>query len=589
MTRVLTSDLDFFSIKESLKTYLRNTTEFQDYDFEGSGLSALLDVLAHNTHMNALISNFALNESFLDTAQLRSSVVSHSKALGYLPRSRVSSAAELQIQIVGYTPGEVAVLPKYTEFTSTVDGVLYTFYTLDEYQAVDGAFSSVLVYEGKKRTKRFIVDSSPSEYPTYIIPDKNLYVDSGSCSVLDTLTSTSQTAFRRVETLDDLGPEETGYYVFELPSGEYGLLFGDGVAGVALEPGSVIVYTYLSSSGPASEGAIVFGTSATVNGKTLVVGTTTRAVGGSEKESIASIAANAPRAFAAQARAVTKQDYVTLISAFAPYAEAINVWGGEDNDPPAYGKVFIAIKPTGRDTLTDVEKSQLLAQILTKKTIGTIEPEIIDPVYQDIEVRVNVTYDSDKTILSEQQVESAAKQAIIDYGDANLLGFDSALRKSRLLAYIDSTVPAAINSSGELRIQRRFSPVLASAGRYEVLFTAPFANPTSKRILESERFQYTIEGVSYDCFLRNKEGTYQLEIYRFSNTGEVIVVDNAGSIDPNTSIVTISPFAPSNIPNPALGLRLTASVASDDKILSKRNVIIRIDPNFIFVDASTDG
>ena len=282
-------------------------------------------------------------------------------------------------------------------------------------------------------------------------------------------------------------------------------------------------------------------------------------------------------------------DYTALIKAGAGYVETMNVWGGEDNVPPEYGRVFISIKPVGREVMTDSEKIQLKENVLGRKRVINIEPVFVDPEYQYIEIRASVRYDPSKTVMTEQQLESKVKDAMVSYAGDAFLGFDSVFRKSSLLTFLDSSDDSVVSSDLDLFVQRRLKPLLGVKARYDISFTVPLANPkTVTTVISSEGFQYTIDDVTYTCFLRNKEGTGVIEIYRNSTSGDVIVASDAGYIDTTTNTLVLVPFEPSGVTDSDKGIRISAVPADQNKIAPDRNVLIRLDADRSVVSAESD-
>ena len=596
-TRINPSQLDFEQIKAALKQYYKDSGEFNDYNFEGSGLSAIVDVLAYDTHMKALTANFALNEAFLDSAQLRGSVVSHAKSLNYLPGSRNSSTAVLNVAIAGADPLITYNLPKYSLFSSTIDNVAYTFYTLDEYdtnQAAGFIFSNVNVYEGRLLTKRFIVDADTSANPIYVIPDDKMYVGSLDVQVRDGLGSESITRYRRASRVEDFASDQNVYFISEAANGYYELTFGDGLIGKAPGEGSVIEVKYLQSNAATPNGAATFSTSDTIAGLTLTPSIVQVAAGGAEKETLESIRFNAPMSYASQDRAVTESDFTALIKNAVTYVESLNVYGGEKADPPEFGKVFISVKPFGVDAMTDAQKSQLLTNTLNDRVILSVTPVLVDPIIQYLEVTSNFVYDDAKTPLTEQTLESNVAGVIETYGEENLLGFQSPFRRSVLTSTIDASNDSILSSDVVVRLQGRVKPTAAQLGvntRYDVEFTNKFAEPSSATyIVDSDPFIYSVDGVAYTCFLRNKTGTKQLEIYRRSAAGEsIIVIDDAGTIDYTRNVISLTPFAPSQVQDSDIGIRISILPASQNKINPIRNILLRLDTTKTRVTAEKDG
>ena len=583
--------LDFDTIMSKMKTYFEESGEFNDYDFEGSGLQALMRVLAWNTHMNAMVANFASNEAFLDTAQIRGSVTSHAKALGYLPRSRRSASVRLRLTLSGTTDGDGDVtIPKWTRFTTSIDGISYTFYTLDEYTATEasGWTVDVIAYEGKKLTKRFIVDTD--DYPVYVIPTADIDTSTITMKVKDGLNSAEYATYTPPTDISNLVATDQNYFMAESPNGYYEFALGDGLIGKKPPSGSVIDVEYLKSSADVVNGAVNFATSDTVAGYSIGVFATMTASGGTPRETIESVRFNAPKAFAAQNRLVTVNDYKTYLQSEVPNLETLNVWGGEDNDPPNYGRVYICIKPTDADALSDSEKAQIKENIIDPRAVITVEHELVDPKFQYIEVRMNVNYDARQTTLSQSQLESKIKDTILEYEDANLSSFSSAFRKSRLISFVDDSDLAVLSVDADILLQRRLIPTLNVKARYDLNFSTPIASVSDfDTVVTSDRFNYTVNGVSYPCFLRNKSGTNTLEIYRTSAGQEVIVIDDAGYIDTANNKIVLLPFEPSGFPDAANGIRFSVRPANDNVLKPQRDLLIRIDDVRSSVNAEKDA
>jgi len=574
------SKLNFEDIKESLKTYFKNTGEYNDYDFEGSGMNTMMDVLSYNTHLQAMYANFAVNESFLDTAQLRSSVVSHAKPLNYVPRSVRSSRALVRVTLQGSPSGDL-VLPRYLRFTAASENKIFTFYTLDEYSlnVANNYTADIFVYEGKKILKRFIVDSDQQEYPIYVIPDDQIDTTTMTVVVKGGLNATVQEAYKIPKGVEELVPERRNYFIHESANNYYEIMLGDNLIGFKPPEGSVIDIEYLKASGTEGNRITEFKTAETINGHNISISTIEASYGGAEKESIASIKFNAPKAFAAQNRAVTPNDYKMFIKSEASFVESLNVWGGETNTPPDYGSVFISIKPFDRVEMTSIEEAFVRDDILEPRAVLTIEPRFVAPEFQYIEVKVNARYDGTKTPFTKSQLENRIKDTIQDFSQERLVGFEALFRKSRLLGFIDDSDEAIVSVDAQVSLQRRLIPELNVARRYDLRYSLPFAPIDSRdHILTSDTFEYIINGISYPCTLRNQKKSLRLEIIRAGASGEIIVVDDAGFIDTATNTVTLLPFRPSSVPNINEGIRFSIKPADENAIYPQKNLLIDIDP-----------
>jgi len=586
MTKITTTDLDVASIKASLRTYLENSGKFNDYDFEGSNLSVILDVLAYNTHMNALNANFGLNESFLDSAQLRGSLVSQAKPLNYLPKSKTGPNATVDITLLSVPGGTSDIsIPRYTKLVTSIDGTSYSYYTLDEYTATSASgykVTGAVIYEGVKKTKKFFVDAADDQYPIYVIPDTNFDTASATVALFEGYGSTTSKTLTRPVSVDNLNSTSDIYLLHEAPNGYYEIMLGDGVMGARPSEGSILQIDYLSTNGPDSNGASIFSLSGNVSGYAASINTTIKAAGGSDKESIESIRFNAPLAFASQNRAVTVSDFKAHIQNYATYIETMNVWGGEDNEPKEYGRVFIAIKPVGSETITSAQETQIRTNVLDDKAIVTVEFTFVDPTYEYLEIQTNYRYNPAKTTYSKQQFDIVVKNTIIQYGTDNLTSFDTVFRKSNLTTAIDASNVAIASSSATVKLQKRFVPVLGARDAYNVDFTRAIAAvSTQTRIVTSNPFTYNVAGVDYSCRLRNISGSSTLEIYRISSGTEVIVVDDAGYIDYVNNRVVINPFQPTAFEVGKGYVAITVVPADDSSVTPLRNMLVRIDDNAV--------
>jgi hypothetical protein len=427
-TNIQSTQLDFATIKNSLKTYLSQQTEFADYNFEASGLSNILDVLAHNTHFNGLIANFALNEAFLNTAQLRSSVVSHAEALGYNPRSVTSATAYTSITttITDIGRPSTATLPKYTRFTASVDGVTYSFYTLEAYTATDdgtGVYTfltstgspSIPIVEGTLKTKTFYAGVA-GDRQVYVIPDSTMDTTTATVDVYLSATSSSYVTYTKLYDAITVTSTSTLYQLRETPNGNYEMIFSDGITtGQAPAAGNKIVVQYLSSSGADANSSSAFSPASTISvdggSYTLSATTVTGATGGNAKESIENIRYNAPITFAAQQRLVTADDYKALIlSKYTTVTDCI-AWGGEENVPVEYGKVFVSLKfpdTVSADTQTII-KDSIQTNLISPLSIMAISTEFVDPTITYLECSTFFRFNPNRTNITLRTTENAVQ------------------------------------------------------------------------------------------------------------------------------------------------------------------------------------
>ena len=486
VTTIRSTDLDFTNIKNNLKTALQNNPEFQDYNYEGSGLSALLDVLAYNTHYNALIANMALNESYLTTAQLRSSVVSLAEAIGYMPASRTASSATVNISVnTGNLAGRPSFLslPRGTKFTTTVDDIAYTFETTGTISAADNGnglyvFKDILdreaitIKEGTNVTKTFIV-SEDSPDSVYIIPDKNIDTTTAFVSVYNDLASTNYLTYTDLKEADTIDDQSKVYIMRETPNGFYELSFGDGYTlGKAPEPGNRIVVEYLSTNGPDANGANSFTPTNQISvpgaaGNTsfnLSVTTVTKAVSGSVVETTESIRKNAPFSYASQNRMVTAADYATLIKRnFGYLIKDIQAYGGEDAVRKEYGVVFLSIVFKDDVTQETIDKTKGDIQALARQLqVITFDVKFQDPDITYLETAVYFQFNPKFTSSSVQEIQDRVEDATTNYFTNNTGLFDQSYRRSNLLALVDDVDPSVLSSRATLKVQKRWTPLLSN-------------------------------------------------------------------------------------------------------------------------------
>lgn len=484
-TTIKSSALDFNAIKNNLKTYLAAHEEFKDYNFEASGLSNILDVLAYNTHMNGLIANFALNESYLSTAQLRSSVVSLAEGIGYVPDTDTASRAVVRLSFNTSVPNRdtVVALPAYTKFTTTVDDVSYTFQTIETYYATDdgtgfyefvnsSGSNQIPIYEGRAKVKTFYVGEY-ADNPTYIIPDTSIDADTAVVRVYPSSTSTSYVVYSNILTATSISASSTVYILKEAPNGYYELSFGDGETfGVAPSAGNKIQVQYIATNGADANGATVFVpstqfTSGSVTAD-LSVTTVASAVGGDEKESIESIRKNAPFQYAAQNRMVTADDYSSLILRnYSTLIQDIKAWGGQDNIDPEFGAVYVSILFED-DVTQEIQANTKLEIVDLAEQLAVISFRLrfTDPVITYVEVENYFQYNPRLTTLTLNSIQNNVTDTITNYFANNTGGFEQAFRRSNMLTLIDETDPSILSSRAIIRMQQRFVPTAPTIASY---------------------------------------------------------------------------------------------------------------------------
>lgn len=476
-TTIRSSALDFNNIKNNLKTYLANQDEFRDYNFEASGLSNILDVLAHNTHLNALIANFALNESYLSTAQLRSSIVSLAEGVGYIPDTDTASQAKVRIYFsTSTTPRDAIIaLPAYSKFTATVDDIAYTFQTIETYYATDDGTgfyefktstgsNQIPIYEGTRKTKTFLVGEYVDN-PVYIIPDGKIDADTLSVNVYESVTSSDAISYSNILNAVSISAQSAVYILKETPNGFFELSFGDGVTfGIAPSAGNRIAVNYLSTNGSVANGARLFTpTAQLISGgvtATLNVVTVVPSVGGDAKETIESIRKNAPFQYATQNRMVTAEDYSSLILRnYSTLIKDIVSWGGEDALDPEFGAVFVSIlfeDDVSQET-RDATKLQVV-DLANQLSIVSFNIRFANPTTTYIETDVYYQFNPKLTDLTSNAINDLVKQTVAGYFADNTGKFKQSFRRSNMLTLVDDTSTAVLSSRADVRMQQRFTP-----------------------------------------------------------------------------------------------------------------------------------
>ena len=539
--KINVTDLDFDQIKTNLKTFLSGQTEFQDYDFEGSAMSILLDVLAYNTHYNALYNNMAINEMFLDSARKRNSVVSLSKMLGYSPRSATSSQATVSITInTNNTSIRNLVLPAYSQFNTTIEGKNYTFFNRGSSVGTSTTgiftFQNVVLTEGSPLVYNYTVSNGTR----FIIPNANVDLSTLTVRIQENQTSSVYTTFNLAESLVNVDSVSKVYWVKEIDDGLYELTFGDDNLGVALSNGNVVHLNYFVSSLDAPNGARVFsydGDSFGV-GSTVSVVTTGIATNGAASEDIDSIRFNAPRMYTAQNRCVTPDDYKAIVYSLFSDAASVSCWGGEDNNPPVYGKVYLCVKPKNADKLTTTQKSQLTSTILQSRNVVSVIPVIVDPEYINISVSTTVYYNEQATTKTASDIASIVTNTINTYDVNELDRFDGVFRYSKLSRLIDTSDPSITNNITTILLRRALVVRYNTSAQYLLNMINPIWNSGQpEESIKSTGFY--IAGSS-DIHYLDDDGVQYIRLIKYGANGVKIIVNaNIGTVDYTKGILDI--------------------------------------------------
>jgi len=499
--RLQVTELDFDTIKENLKTFLNQQNQFTDYDFEGSGLSVLLDILAYNTHYNAYYLNMVANEAFLDTAILRDSVVSHAKKLGYTPYSQRAPVATINFEATSSSgdAGTMTIPSGYNFLSNQIDNVSYNFVVLNDTTVTKAnstyLFEDLQIYQGELITYAFTQNDSSNPKQIFTLPDDSIDTTTIKVVVSPAAGNTQTTVYTKVTEVDNITTTTPAYFLQESKNGKYQIYFGNNSVGKKLNDGAVVTVSYLVTSGTEANKANNFIASASIEDSlgesitTFNITPQSAAAGGSDRESVDSIKFSAASQFSTQNRLVTFKDYESYILNNYPNIDSISVWGGEDETPPVYGKVYISMKPKSNYYISETEKARILETIVNPKAIVSVEAQIRNPEYIYIVLENYVEYNKTKTTQTATALKQAIRNAIINYKTTNLDKFDSQFVLSKLQDAIDSSDKnAIIGSETILKIQKRFTPSLDSSKTYNINYGVPLHRGTTTNKLTSTEF-----------------------------------------------------------------------------------------------------
>lgn len=578
MAQLDVTELDFANIKQSLKTFMQAQDEFSDYDFEGSALSVLLDTLAYNTHYNAVLAHMLANESFLDSAIKRSSVVSIAKSLGYTPRSRRAATAYTDFYITPpSTNTEITyTLSRNTPFSSSFDGTTYTFYPSQDVTAtlqdIDGTakffFDNLELKEGTRVSNSFIIDSNTLSGPL-TIPNLNVDTSTIRVQVQSSTTDLSLETFIKADSLLDLKSSSRVYFIEEGHDGKYDIRFGDDVFGRKLDVGNIVIIDYLVSSGSSANGIKTFSPASTLTGTGEVQSfqNITPALNGAERESIDSIRKTAPIYNQTKERMVTSADYRSLILANNPSVQSVSVWGGEDNDPPIYGKVFISLDPVEGQVITSEVKDNILNTLVNPRAPVAISPEYIDPVYTHIGIRAGVVYDPTITTLTSGEISQAVSTAISNYFNTDLNQLNKNFYYSRIHNIVKSVSPSIISVNITPTLQKRLTAQINTNENY----TFSFNSRIQPRELHSNWFNINSNDIIYKVKFQDIPNPNVVPP-GYNGTGIVYLIDrsgtrilNAGTIDYDTGKLTLTSIKVTSLYGTDTELKLRTRPHDDSK------------------------
>ena len=589
------TELDFDGIKENLKTFLKAQTQFKDYDFEGSGMSILLDTLAYNTHYLAFNANMVANEMFLDSAALRSSIVSHAKMLGYEVDSCRSSKATINITLNDPTKLS-AVMPAGTKFTTKINNEDYEFVTTAEHTAsstgIEIPFSNINIHEGTYTTSRYTVNSADINQ-RFLIPSDRADTTTLTVSVQNSSTDSTTTTYTKATDISQLTGTSEVYFLQEAEAGKFEVYFGDGVVSKGVTDGNIVFLKYVVTNKAKGNGGTTFTSSGAIDGVTSVTTSTVEdSKGGAEAESLQSIKLNAPLDYAAQGRCVTAEDYKLFAKKLFPQTQAVQVFGGESGsfDPTlgvtstaSYGRVFISIKSTTGNNLTSSQKAQLVKDF-QKYNVASITPVIVDPDTVKLFLNVNFKFDSSRTTKERDTLVSDVTTTLTNYNNSDLKSFNKVFRHSAVVGLIDDTNTAILSNITNVILAKSITPTLNSSASHNIYFNNALYNPHSGHnsgaggILTSTGFK--VKGDATNEYFFDDDGQGNVRRYYLVGITRNYVDNIAGTINYSTGAIVINGITITAISNvdgvTSTSIRFTVVPDSKD-IVPVRNQILEID------------
>ena len=586
-TKLDISELDFDQIKGNLKSFLSQQTEFQDYDFEGAGMSVLLDLLAYNTHYLSYNANIAANEMFLDSADLRESVVSLAKSVGYTPTSSTCSTADIKV-VVNNASGASLTMSRGTKFTSTVNSQSFTFINNADVTItpVDGVytFNDLSIKEGSLLNFKYTVNSSDTDQ-RFIIPNDNVDTTTLTVKVQNSSSDSTTTTFNLANGITSIDSTSNVYFLQEVEEGKFEVYFGDGVLGKAISDGNIVILDYIVCNQDAPNGANTFTLSGNIGGfSNTTITTLTNANSGAGPESITSIKLQAPRDYAAQDRAVTGNDYKTLVKSLYANADAVQVWGGEDNSTPNYGKVFISIKAKSGANLTTATKNDVVTS-LKNFSVASVTPIIVDPETTFITTDTSFKYNSSNTTKDVITLQTNVLNEIANHSASALQNFTGVFRHSELTRKIDAVDSSILSNITTIKLYKLFTPTLNSALKYTISYNNAFYNPHSGHnmdsggIISSSGFKISDDDSTNEHFL-DDDGKGNLRAYYLSSGVRTYTSSSFGTVDYDNGEVVLTSANITSISNvdgaASTQIRVFAIPNSND-IVPVRNQILQID------------
>jgi hypothetical protein len=575
------TDLDFDTVKSNFQTFLSQQSQFTDYNFEGSGMSVLMDLLAYNTHYLAFHANMLANEMFLDSTLTRASAVSHAKSLGYTPSSMRSSNATVNISVSNVPTSQLTlVMSAGTVFTTNVNDIAYQFVTIADHTASSDTgifqFSDIKIYEGTRVNYTYTVDSTNLEQQ-FIIPSATVDTSTLVVKVQNSVSDTTTTTYTLNTDYTNLLSTSTKYFLQEVEDGRFEVYFGDGVSGKKPVDGNIITLSYVVTNGDDADGASAFVADSTIGGySSISVVTVASASGGGSSETVDSIKFNAPLKFASQSRAVTPDDYKSILPSIYSNIKSISVWGGEDNDPAVYGQVYISIKPNTGTTLTTTTKNSIISS-LKAFNVASVTPVIVDPITLLLELTTTVKYNSTLSEKTNSDIRALAETAISSFNTNNLQKFDSVFRHSNLLKAVDDADPAILSSTVAVKLKRKITPTLNAATKYTISFNNAAYHPTnnhSQTVVESSGF--FLSGNTNEQYVDDDGSGVIRTFYLLGGTTKTITNATAGTVNYTTGEVVLTSLNVTSVENTDGTIDITLKPDSND-VIPVRNQVVEID------------
>ncbi len=586
-TKLEISELDFDGVKDNLKNFLSQQDEFRDYDFEGSGMSVLLDVLAYNTHYLGYNANMLANEMFLDSADLRASVVSKAKQVGYTPTSATSSQATIDV-VVNNATGATLTMSRGTQFSTTVNGTSYNFVNNADLSItpVDGVykFSNVNIFEGTYLNFKYTVNTSDTDQ-RFIIPNDNVDTTTLTVTVQESSSDSTTNTYTLATGITGLDSTSKVYFLQEVENGRYEVTFGDGVLGKAVADGNIINLDYINTNRAEANGASTFALNGSIGGfSSATITTISNASGGTDPESITSIKYNAPRDYTSQDRAVTADDYKVLVKSLYANAQAVQVYGGEDAETPDYGKVYISIRAKSGSNLTETTKASIVTS-LKQYAIASIRPVIIDPETTFITLDTTFKYDTTATTKDSSTLATNVLAQISNYNNDTLKNFTGVFRHSKLLEAINAADTSLLSNITTVKMYKTITPTLNSALKYTVSFNNAFYNPHTEHnksgggIISSTGFKINNDDSTNEHFL-DDDGAGNLRVYYLSGTTRIYTSSTFGTVNYTTGQVILTSAnitSISNVDGAASTLIRIFAIPNSNDIVPVRNQTLEID------------